>query len=134
MHVQSRTTCPADTSSMSTDTLKVAIVGLGRMGKRHALHFQNLTPRATLIAAATIEPEELKWAEKELPSVRTYLSFDKMLESEPDIQAVVVSSATAVHAEQAIKAIQLGLHVLCEKPLSTSPETVRATVLMATLL
>lgn len=40
-----------------------------------------------------------------------------MLEKE-DLQAVVVSSATSVHAEQALKAIAKGYHVLCEKPLS----------------
>jgi myo-inositol 2-dehydrogenase / D-chiro-inositol 1-dehydrogenase len=40
------------------------------------------------------------------------------------LQAVVIASAISVHAEQAIKAIELGLHVLCEKPLSTNVEIV----------
>jgi myo-inositol 2-dehydrogenase/D-chiro-inositol 1-dehydrogenase len=48
-----------------------------------------------------------------------------MLNEEKTLQAVVVASATTVHAEQAIKAIERGLHVLCEKPISTSPEIVR---------
>jgi myo-inositol 2-dehydrogenase/D-chiro-inositol 1-dehydrogenase len=41
------------------------------------------------------------------------------------LQAVVIASITTVHAEQAIKAIEANLHVLCEKPLSTSVEIVR---------
>jgi myo-inositol 2-dehydrogenase / D-chiro-inositol 1-dehydrogenase len=105
--------------------LKIAIVGLGRMGKRHALHFHNMTPRADLVAAASIDPRELEWAHQELRGVKTYLDFDEMLENEKNVHAVVIASATAVHAKQAIKAIERGLHVLCEKPLSTRINLVR---------
>lgn len=104
--------------------LKVAIAGLGRMGARHAMHFYGLTPRADLIAASTPDQKELDWAAQALPGTRTYLNYDEMLQTEikNGLQAVVIASATAVHAEQAIKAIKLGLHVLCEKPLSTNAE------------
>ncbi|KAL9107819.1 MAG: hypothetical protein Q9227_007334 [Pyrenula ochraceoflavens] len=44
------------------------------------------------------------------------------------LQAVVIASATSVHAEQSIKAINKGLHVLCEKPLSTSVEVCQSVV------
>lgn len=110
---------------MSSPKLKVAIAGLGRMGARHALHFHQLTPRAELIAVSSPDPKEIAWAARNLEGVRAYLDYDEMLREEKDLQAVVVSSATVVHAEQAIKAINFGLHVLCEKPLSTSPEVVR---------
>lgn len=112
---------------MSSPKLQVAIAGLGRMGKRHALHFYTMTPRANLIAASSPEESELQWAARNLEGVRLYKSYDEMLEKEKDIQAVIVASATTVHAEQAIKAIQYGKHVLCEKPLSTSAEIVSHT-------
>ncbi|KAK5300503.1 hypothetical protein LTR14_000900 [Exophiala xenobiotica] len=110
--------------------LKVAIAGLGRMGARHAHHFYALTPRADLVAASSPEPLELTWAEKNLEGVRTYLDYDEMLDREcaNGLQAVIIASATAVHAEQAIKAIKRGLHVLCEKPLSTGVEKSQAVV------
>lgn len=104
--------------------LKVGIAGLGRMGARHAHHFHALTPRADLIAASSPEAHELKWASQNLGDVHTYLDFDEMLEKETELEAVIISSATTVHAEQAIKAIKKGLHVLCEKPLSTNVEIV----------
>uniref|UniRef100_L2GDR9 Nad binding rossmann fold-containing protein n=1 Tax=Colletotrichum fructicola (strain Nara gc5) TaxID=1213859 RepID=L2GDR9_COLFN len=44
------------------------------------------------------------------------------------LQAVCVASATAVHAEQAIKAIDAGKHVLCEKPLGTTVEVSQTVV------
>ena len=40
------------------------------------------------------------------------------------LEAVLIATVTTVHAEMAIKAIDRGLHVLCEKPLSTSVEVV----------
>lgn len=111
---------------MSAPKLKVAVAGLGRMGKRHALHFHELTPRAELIAVSSPDTTETKWARRGLDGVSVYESYEEMLQTEikNGLQAVVVASATAVHAEQAIRAIELGLHVLCEKPLSTSPEIV----------
>ena len=110
--------------------LKIAVAGLGRMGSRHASHFYGLTPRSELIAASSPEQKELDWTQEHLPGVRTYLSYDEMLQEEikNGLQAVVVASATAVHAEQAIKAIKLGLHVLCEKPLSTNVDISQSVV------
>lgn len=110
---------------MSSRKLKLAILGLGGIGSRHALHFHTLTPRAELIAVSSPEPKELEWAKRTLGGdVRTYLDYDDMLRSETDLEAVVIASATVVHAQQTIKAIERGLHVLCEKPLSTSLEEV----------
>jgi myo-inositol 2-dehydrogenase/D-chiro-inositol 1-dehydrogenase len=106
-----------------SEKLQVAVAGIGRMGMRHARHFATLTPRAELIAVCSPVQAELDAAKEEF-GVRTYHSFDDMLVKEKTLQAVVVASATTVHAEQAIKAIEQGYHVLCEKPLSTSPEIV----------
>jgi myo-inositol 2-dehydrogenase/D-chiro-inositol 1-dehydrogenase len=111
---------------MSASKLNIAIAGLGRMGARHALHFHNFTPRANLIAASTPDEKEREWAKRSLGEVRTYESYDEMprIEKDNGLQAVIIASVTSVHAEQAIKAIEMGLHVLCEKPLSTSVEIV----------
>lgn len=96
------------------------------MGKRHASHFLNRTPRAELVAASSPDDTELQWAKLNLEpyGVRLYKDYDEMLKQE-GLQAVVIASATTVHAEQAIKAIEADKHVLCEKPLSTSVEVVR---------
>jgi myo-inositol 2-dehydrogenase/D-chiro-inositol 1-dehydrogenase len=111
---------------MAPRKLKIACAGLGRMGKRHALHFLNRTPRAELVAANTPDDEEIQWAKQHLEpyGVRLHKDYDEMLKQE-GLQAVVIASVTTVHAEQAIKAIEANLHVLCEKPLSTSVEIVR---------
>lgn len=96
------------------------------MGHRHALNFLNRTPRAELVAAFSPDPAELKWAKEHLEpfGVTLYDDYDKMI-AQPGLDAVVIGTATSVHAEEAIKAMEKNLHVLCEKPLSTSIAVVR---------
>lgn len=110
---------------MPSKKLQVAAAGLGRMGKRHALNFLNRAPRAELVAAFTPDPEEMQWAKQNLEpyGVTLYDNYDKMI-SQPGLGAVVIGTATSVHAEEAIKAMEKNLHVLCEKPLSTDIEIV----------
>lgn len=86
-------------------------------GKRHALNFHTLVPRATVVAVTSPEQHELDWAAENIDGVETYLDYEEML-AKADLQVVVVSSVTAAHATQALSAIKKGYHVLCEKPLS----------------
>lgn len=111
---------------MAPQRLKIGAAGLGRMGRRHALNFLNRTPRAELVAAFSPDPEEIGWAREHLEphGVTLYDNYEQMLEH-PGIMAVVIGTATSVHAEEAIQAMEKNLHVLCEKPLSTSIEVVR---------
>ncbi|KAI4127491.1 MAG: hypothetical protein LQ347_004579 [Umbilicaria vellea] len=101
---------------MAPAKLKIGCAGLGRMGKRHALHFLNRTPRAELVAASTPDDTEIQWAKVHLEpyGVRLYKDYDEMLQQE-GLQAVVIASVTTVHAEQAIKAIDANKHVLVRK-------------------
>ncbi|KAK1987302.1 hypothetical protein LZ30DRAFT_777700 [Colletotrichum cereale] len=104
---------------MPTEKLQVGVAGLGRMGKRHALNFHQNVPRATLVAR--------RWAAETLGphGVAVYGSYDDMLSHE-GLAAVCIASATSVHAGQAVKAIEKGKHLLCEKPLGTTVEDSQA--------
>lgn len=108
-----------------TQKLKIAAAGLGRMGKRHAINFLHRTPRAELVAAFSPDPSELAWGKENLEpyGVTLYDDYKKMIEHE-GLMAVVIGTATSVHAEEAIQAMEKNLHVLCEKPLSTSIDVV----------
>ncbi|KAK3697292.1 hypothetical protein LTR37_017525 [Vermiconidia calcicola] len=109
--------------------LQVAVSGLGRMGARHALHFLEKTPRAELVAACDPDPKCRAWAEEKLApfGTKVYSDFEEMLKQE-GIEAVVIATITTVHAEQSIRAISAGKHVLCEKPLSTSVDVSQSVV------
>lgn len=104
---------------MPPKKLQVGAAGLGRMGKRHAINFLNRAPRSQLVAAFSPDPEEIQWAKQHLEpyGVTLYTKYEDMIQH-PGLQAVVIGTATSVHAEEAIKAMEKNLHVLCEKPLS----------------
>lgn len=105
--------------------LNVGIVGLGRMGNRHATNFLRLVPRARLLCVCTPAPAELDWAKENLAphGVQIYASFEEMIAVD-GLQAVVIASSTALHVPQTLAALERGLHVLCEKPISTSVDEV----------
>ncbi|PHH78567.1 hypothetical protein CDD80_6678 [Ophiocordyceps camponoti-rufipedis] len=104
---------------MAPAKLKMGVAGLGRMGKRHALNYLEAVPRAELVAVSTPEASEREWARENLPGVAVYEHISGLL-AHQGLQAVCVASATAVHAEQSMAAMEAGKHVLCEKPLATT--------------
>jgi myo-inositol 2-dehydrogenase/D-chiro-inositol 1-dehydrogenase len=106
---------------MAPRRLQTAIAGLGRMGARHALNFLQRTPRCDLVAAFSPDPAEIAWGKIHLEphGVTLYSDYDQMLQH-PGLEAMVVATATIVHAELSIKAMEKNLHVLCEKPLGTT--------------
>ncbi|KAH6990033.1 putative NAD binding Rossmann fold oxidoreductase [Ilyonectria destructans] len=114
---------------MAPQKLKIGVAGLGRMGKRHALNFFQQVPRAELVAVSSPDAAERQWAQETLgeSGVAVYENYDDMIRHE-GLEAVCVASATIVHAPQTIAAIAAGKHVLCEKPLATTPEVSQTVV------
>ncbi|KZL64246.1 nad binding rossmann fold-containing protein [Colletotrichum incanum] len=102
-------------------TLNVGVVGIGRMGQRHALNVQNFVPRAKLICACSPAKADLVWADQYLKphGVKVYASFEEMIET-PGLEAVIISSITELHLPQTLAAFNRGIHVLCEKPICRS--------------
>jgi myo-inositol 2-dehydrogenase/D-chiro-inositol 1-dehydrogenase len=106
--------------------VNIAVAGLGRMGKRHVRTLLNRVQHAHVVAVCSTEPSELSWAREEYKDwgIKVYDDYGSMIKH-PGLQAVWVSTSTDVHASQTIEAIGKGLHVLCEKPLSTDMAEVR---------
>ncbi len=97
--------------------IKVAIVGLGRMGKAYAKNLHYKIPDVDLVAACSINKEELAFAKNELGLTNTFSDYDQMLKK-VELDAVFVISSTDMHAEHIIKGLKAGLHVFSEKPLA----------------
>ena len=100
-------------------SIKIGIVGLGRLGKRHAANLRYRVQGSDLKAACSIVPEELEWAKTELGITEVYTDYDDMLDN-AGLDAVFLVSSSSMHAEQSIKALEKGLHVFTEKPMGVN--------------
>lgn len=85
------------------------IVGLGRLGRRHAENPAWRVPGAQLVAACSPVSKEREWASSYWPELSFYAK---------SVDAVWLVTPTSLHATQIIAALRVGKHVFCEKPLS----------------
>jgi len=97
--------------------LKVGIVGLGRLGRRHAENLLRHVPGAALVAACSPLESELTWAKETLGISHLYRDYEALLAHE-GLDVVFLVTPTSLHPQQIIQALRSGKHVFCEKPLS----------------
>jgi len=97
-------------------TISVGIVGLGRLGKRHAENLAKRVPGVSLVAAASPVDSERAWAEESL-GAKAYPDLGSLL-AHPGLDAAWLVTPTSFHADQAIQVLEAGKHLFCEKPLS----------------
>lgn len=104
----------------------IGVVGLGRMGQRHALNILHHVPRARLFAVCSPAPHEIEWAKRDLEpeGVQVFDTFEAMIRT-PGLEAVVIASPSELHFSQTLAAMELGIHVLCEKPVTRDLAQVR---------
>lgn len=93
---------------------RVAVVGLGSIGRRHARLLNERDD--TEIWLVEPDPEVLALARRETGATVSHPSLDAALEAGPE--AVVVATPHHLHAEQTLAALRAGCHVLCEKPMA----------------
>ncbi len=100
---------------------KVAVIGLGFMGRTHIQSLRRLG--VEVYGVAGITPEEAQKAAAELSIPKWYRDFDEAV-SDPDVKVLHLCTPNNLHFTQAKKALENGKHVLCEKPLAmTSAES-----------
>jgi UDP-N-acetylglucosamine 3-dehydrogenase len=101
---------------VSTYKIRVAVIGGGNMGKNHLRNFFNL-PAAELVGLADINPETKSLAKEH--KTKHYTDYKVMLdEIKPEAVSIVVP--TPLHFEIAKEAFKRGIHVLLEKPISST--------------
>lgn len=103
--------------------LKVIQVGVGNFGGYRRARMRE-TGLFDLVAAYDLNPKALALAEKE-DGARAARSYKELLDT-PGIEAAIIATGAKFHAEQALMAMERGLHVFIEKPLCSTPAEMRA--------
>ena len=102
---------------MASDTVRLGIVGLGRLGRRHAENLASRVAGARLVAAASPIEAERAWAAAALSGATIYAGLEELL-AHPGLDAVWLATPTTLHADHVIASLEAGKHVFCEKPLA----------------
>jgi myo-inositol 2-dehydrogenase / D-chiro-inositol 1-dehydrogenase len=98
--------------------VRVGVVGTGLMGAVHAENLRWRTPNAELVAVADFDFAKAAAVAAKL-GVRHLESCDDVITDEL-VDAVVIASTDATHAQYAAACLRAGKPVLCEKPLAIS--------------
>ena len=100
------------------NTLRVAVIGIGSMGKKYAeMIDRDKIEGLTLTAVCCRSEENAKWAAENLSgSVRVFLSEDNLYEQHDSFDAVIIVTPHRLHPAMAVRALKAGKHVLCDKP------------------
>jgi predicted dehydrogenase len=105
--------------------IKVGIIGCGKIAEvRHIPEYIE-NPDCEITAYYSFTPDKAKKMAEQYGG-RAFDSIESLLAS--DVDAVSVCLANAYHATATIQALRAGKHVLCEKPMATTPEDCEAMV------
>lgn len=98
--------------------LKIGLVGVGGISGAHIPAWNEMED-AELVALCDIRNERLE----QYPDKRHYNDFDEMLAKE-EFDIIDICLPTYLHADYAIKAMEKGINVICEKPISLKAEDI----------
>lgn len=103
--------------------IKIAVAGLGRIGKIHLNNLCRNFSEIEVVAVMDLMDNSKETADEY--NIPLFLkNFDSLL-SITELDAVVICSPTDTHADYVVKAARAGKHIFCEKPLDLSLEKVK---------
>ena len=102
---------------------RICVVGAGSIGRRHI----RLLNERDDVSLSIVEPFEKSYQRivDEIGTFRRFESIEEALAS-GEVDAVAIATPHGMHADMAIKALNAGTDVFCEKPMSDSlPDCVK---------
>ncbi|MCI9511198.1 MAG: inositol 2-dehydrogenase [Oscillibacter sp.] len=110
------------------ETIKIGIIGAGRIGRVHAENIAKFVPEMEIktVADPYMSAETAAFLQRlRIPNI---VSDADAILGDPEIRAVVVCSPTDLHAEYAIRSAQAGKDIFVEKPVDYRIERVKEVI------
>ncbi len=107
------------------DKVRLGIIGLGRLGRKHAENIFYKIPNAKLTAVCSIVREELDSVSAEMSPKFVTKDYREILENK-DLDGIVIASTSQEHATMICDAARVGRkNVYTEKPIGMTMQEIR---------
>lgn len=101
----------------SSQKVKVALIGCGRIASKHFEAMNLLKPAIDLVGVCDTDPQALAQAVEKTGSTGFVCLTDVLKKT--DAELIVLCTPSGLHAAQTIQIAQSGRHVVTEKPMAT---------------
>jgi len=104
---------------MGSETVRIGVIGTGAIGSLHADNLMRRVTGATVVAVMDIDAQKASAVAAACAGARAYADASDLI-ADPDVDAILIASPDATHADFTIACSEAGKPALCEKPLATS--------------
>jgi glucose-fructose oxidoreductase len=113
--------------SSKNRNIRYAVVGIGHLAQVAVLPGFATAKNSELVALVSDDPEKRqKLAEKY--GITNTFSYDEYDQALATVDAVYLTVPNHLHREYAVRALDKGVHVLCEKPMAVTEEECQAMI------
>ncbi|WP_129113413.1 Gfo/Idh/MocA family protein [Halegenticoccus tardaugens] len=109
----------SETEGVETDTLSVAVIGTGAIAQRLHIPAYQRHDRAEVVAVCDVEEQKAAAVAEEHGVGEYYTDYAALL-NDGIADAISVCLPNHLHRDVVVAALERDVHVLCEKPISTS--------------
>ncbi len=99
------------------EKINIGVIGVGHLGSLHAKMYAEISS-ANFVGVYDSHGEKCREVASQY-KVKAFSSVDELLKN---VHAVSIATVTTMHYDVAMKALQAGVHVLIEKPITTTLE------------
>jgi scyllo-inositol 2-dehydrogenase (NADP+) len=109
-------------------TFRVGLIGFGLGGASFHAPFIQATPGLALTHVVTANPDRQAQARAAIPGVTVLPDADALWAKASDLDLVVISTPNRSHAPLALRALEVGLAVVIDKPFALSADEARQVI------
>src|SRR5690625_5667260 len=98
-------------------SIRFGILSTAKIAKVHVIPAMKKAAHVSVTAIASRDAARARKVADDLDIPVSYGSYEELLQA-PEVDAVYIPLPNHLHVEWAVKALQAGKHVLCEKPIA----------------